>query len=278
MTLLTDYGYRDAFAGVCHGVIAGICPQARIIDLTHGIPAGNVRAGALALAGAIGFIPRGVHVGIVDPGVGSARRAIAAASADGRRFVGPDNGLLWPALDACGGAVEVVEISTSPFTLQPVSATFHGRDIFAPVAAHLAAGVSLAAAGEPIAAAGLVALSLPGPEVAPGRVSARVAGVDAFGNVQLTARGADLEAAGIRLGQRVELSFIDGAAARAAATARYARTFAEVPKGELVIYEDSTGAVALAVNRGSAEARLGVGEDDIVRIARAVRVDEEATT
>ena len=140
ITFLTDYGLEDAFVGVCHGVIAGICPDAHVIDLTHGVPRGNVRAGALMLRGALGYLPVGVHLAVVDPGVGGERRAVAVRTADGRRFVGPDNGLLSLCFEAGGGLAEAVDIGGSSFVLQPVSATFHGRDIFAPVAARLVAG------------------------------------------------------------------------------------------------------------------------------------------
>ena len=148
ITFLTDYGLTDDFVGVCHGVIARVCPQARVIDLTHGVPRGDVRAGGLILQGALPYLPVGVHLAVVDPGVGSDRRAVALGTADGRALVGPDNGLLWLAAERAGGVIEAVDIGRSPFALEPVSATFHGRDIFAPVAARLAAGVALAEVGE----------------------------------------------------------------------------------------------------------------------------------
>jgi hypothetical protein len=279
VTLLTDYGLDDGFAGVCHGVIAGICPQARIIDLTHGIPRQDVLAGALVLAGAIRYMPAGVHVAVVDPGVGSARRAIAVASGDGRRFVGPDNGLLWLALHACGGIVEAVEISASPLRLAPVSATFHGRDIFAPAAAHLAAGVPLSAAGSPLDAGELVALEPPRARVADGILLAPVVYVDGFGNVQLGATNDEIEALGLEPGRsRVELALSVAAAlddaARAhsvtavSATARYVRTFDDARADELIVYLDSAAALAVAVNRGSAAYRLGLKPTDVVRISK----------
>ena len=140
ITFLSDYGLEDEFAGVCHGVIAGICPDARVIDLTHGIPRHDVRAGALVLRSALPYLPRGIHLAVVDPDVGAERRAVAIRSADDRMLVGPDNGLLSLAAQAAGGVVEAVDIARSPFRLEPVSATFHGRDIFAPVAARLGRG------------------------------------------------------------------------------------------------------------------------------------------
>src|SRR5438270_6807937 len=147
---LSDYGLADEFVGICHGVIATICPEARVIDLTHGVERHDVRAGALILRGALPFVPAGVHLAVVDPDVGAKRRAVALRLADGRQLVGPDNGLLWLAAEAGGGVVEAADIARSPLRLEPVSATFHGRDIFAPVAAHLAAGASLTQAGDPV--------------------------------------------------------------------------------------------------------------------------------
>ncbi len=282
VTLLTDYGLDDGFAGVCHGVIAGICPQARIIDLTHGIPRQDVLAGALVLEDAIRYLPVGVHVAVVDPGVGTGRRAIAVASGDGRRFVGPDNGLLWPALQVCAGAVQAVEISASPLRLMPVSATFHGRDMFAPVAAHLAAGVPLSAAGRPLAVDALVVLQRPRATVADGIMLAPVVHIDAFGNVQLGVTRADLEALGFfvelaagtgrattdRLALRVHGASGASGASGGAASARYVRTFADAHGDELIVYFDSGGALAVAVNRGSAAERLGVKATDVVAISK----------
>src|SRR5262249_23086192 len=131
ITFLSDYGLEDEFAGVCHAVIAGICPEARVIDLTHGIPRHDVRAGALVLRSSLPYLPKGVHLAVVDPDVGAERRAVAIRTADDRLLVGPDNGLLSLAAEVAGGAVEAVDIARSAFRLEPVSATFHGRDIFA---------------------------------------------------------------------------------------------------------------------------------------------------
>jgi len=140
VSLLTDYGHEDEFVGVCHAVIRGIAPEVPIVDLTHGIPQYGVRQGAIVLRNSLPYVPVGVHVAIVDPQVGTERRGVAVRTGDGRILVGPDNGLLCLAWEACGGAVEAVDISRSPHRLEPVSATFHGRDIFAPVAAQLAVG------------------------------------------------------------------------------------------------------------------------------------------
>src|SRR5690348_11873981 len=127
ITFLSDYGLTDGFVGVCHAVIAGICPNARVIDVSHGVPRGDVRAGALILRGALPYLPVGVHLAVVDPGVGGDRRAVALRTVDGRQFVGPDNGLLSLCFDAAGGVIEAVDIGASAFASPPVSATFHGR-------------------------------------------------------------------------------------------------------------------------------------------------------
>jgi S-adenosylmethionine hydrolase len=258
ITFLTDYGLDDAFVGVCHGVIARICPTARVIDLTHGVARGDVRAGGLILRGALDYVPVGVHLAVVDPGVGTDRRAVAVALSDGRVLVGPDNGLLSLCFEAGGGVADAVDIGRSPFALQPTSATFHGRDIFAPVAARLAGGASLDEAGEPCDPAGLVRLELPRPRVEGGVVFAHVVYLDRFGNVQLDAR----DELGLRRGQPVAVS-VGGAAWPAA----YGETFADVSAGELLVYEDSDRRLALAVNQGSAVQRLGVSVGAEIRIA-----------
>ncbi len=272
LTLLTDYGLDDGFAGVCHGVIAGICPAARVIDVSHRIPRQDVLAGAVVLAAAIAYLPRGVHIAVVDPGVGSERRALAVQTADGRMFVGPDNGLLWPAMQACGGATKAVEVSESPLRLASVSATFHGRDIFAPVAAHLAAGVELRAAGRPLDPGALVTLELPRARLENGVLLARVMHVDTFGNVALGATERDLECLGAALGQRLELApepHVGGAGQANAAvfTARCVRSFADARGDELVVYLDCNGAVAIAINGASAAGRLVIASGDLVRIS-----------
>lgn len=264
ITLLTDYGVADEFVGVCHGVIAGICPDARVIDLTHGIARHEVRPGAIVLRNALAHLPVGVHVAVVDPGVGGERRAVALALADERILVGPDNGLLGPAAQRGGGVVQAVDASRSPFRLAPVSATFHGRDVFAPIAAHLAAGAALAEAGEPLDPAELVALELPRPRRDGASLVAHALLVDRFGNVTLDAEHAELPGSGLRLGQAVELEI--GGARR---PARYAQAFVDVAPGETLLYEDAHGALALAVNRGSAAEALAIELDDEVGIRPA---------
>ncbi len=260
ITFLSDYGVSDDFVGVCHGVIATVCPQARVIDITHGIPAHDVRAGAVVLREALAYMPRGVHLAIVDPGVGGDRRAIALRLGDGRLLIGPDNGLLWPAALAAGGPEQAVDIGRSRFALQPISATFHGRDIFAPVAARLADGAELAEVGEPCDSAGLTRLELPRPRVEDGTLVAHVLYVDQFGNLQLDAR--DDEVSDIEVGQRVTLRV-----GSRAWEGRRARTFADVDAAELLVYKDSYRRLAIAVRNGSAAQRLALAADGEVRIS-----------
>ena len=166
ITFLSDYGYADVFAGVCRAVIARIAPDAQVIDITHGLPRHAVRQGAVLLAQAVPFAAAGVHLAIVDPGVGTQRRPVAVRVADeDRLLVGPDNGLLSLATERLGGAVEAVDLSSSPHRLEPVTSTFHGRDLFAPVAARLATGTTLSGAGEAIDPASLIRLELPEPRL-----------------------------------------------------------------------------------------------------------------
>ena len=262
VTLLTDYGTDDEFAGVCHAVIHAICPECRLIDLTHGIPRHDVRRGALVLRNALPYAPAGVHVAVVDPEVGTERRAVAVACDDGRILVGPDNGVLSLAWERFGSVVEAVDVSRSPHRLEPVAATFHGRDIFAPVAAHLARGEELADAGERIDPAELTELELPRPRVEPDAVHAPVLLVDGFGNVALGVGHADLAGTGLALGRDVTVEGDGGCF-----SARLVRSFADVAAGEMLVYEDAYRMLAVAINRGDAAAALGVAPDDELRLS-----------
>ncbi|HYM56211.1 MAG TPA: SAM-dependent chlorinase/fluorinase [Solirubrobacteraceae bacterium] len=265
ITFLSDYGHFDEFVGVCHGVIARRCPQARIIDITHSIPRHDVREGALVLRDALAHMPAGVNLAVVDPAVGFARRAVALRTVEeDRRLVGPDNGLLMLAAARLGGIVEAVDIGLSSERLEPVSATFHGRDIFAPVAAALAAGEPLADVGDPLPVEALRRLALPSAHVREGVLAAHVLRADHFGNLILDAAPDQIEEAGIGLGATLSLE-IDGVAY----AGRYASTFADVPPGELLLYVDALQMAALAVNRGSAANHLGVGRDEEL-LVRAV--------
>ena len=256
VTFLSDYGRSDDFVGVCHAVIARIAPETRVIDITHGVPRHDVRTAALMLARALPYAPPGVHLAVVDPEVGAERRGVAIRCAEeGRLLVGPDNGVLMPAAEAFGGAVQAIDVARSQFRLEPVSATFHGRDIFAPVAAHLAAGAALEAAGDPLGVDELTPLTLPEPVLGDGRIEAHVLAVDGYGNVQLDLTHEQIAGSGLKLGRAVAAN---------GERIQFARTFADVAPGELLLYEDAYRVLALAVNRGSAAERLGLGRDATV--------------
>ena len=171
ITFLSDYGYEDEFAGVCRAVIAQIAPGAPLIDLSHGVARQDIRQGAILLANALPSCPPGVHLAVVDPGVGSERRAVAVAAAEGRFLVGPDNGLLSRALERLGGALDAVDLTRSALPPRAGVGDLPRRDLFAPVAAHLALGARLEEAGQPIDPASLTALDLPTPRIGPARSS-----------------------------------------------------------------------------------------------------------
>jgi S-adenosyl-L-methionine hydrolase (adenosine-forming) len=261
VTLLTDYGRDDDFVGVCHGVIRRIHPDAQIVDITHGVARYAVRQGALVLRNTLPYMPVGVHVAVVDPQVGTERRAVALRTEDGRILVGPDNGLLSLAWPRCGGIDMAVDVTRSPHRLEPVSATFHGRDIFAPVAAHLARGAELADAGDQLDEAELLTVQLPEPRLEDGTLVGHALVVDRFGNASLNVDHDDMAGTGITLGNTVE---IEVAGERYLAT--YAQTFADVRPGELIVYEDSYRTLAVAINRGDAAATLALRPDAEVRL------------
>ena len=265
ITFLSDYGYADEFAGVCRAVMARIAPDARIVDITHGLPRHAVRQGAVLLANSLPYAEPGVHLAVIDPGVGSDRRGVAVQVIDGERIlVGPDNGVLALAIERLGGPFAAADLSSSPFRLEPVTATFHGRDIFAPVAARLAAGADFADAGEEVDPASLTRLELPEPRVYPDRVVAHVLYVDRFGNVALNIGHDDLSSTFLRLGHRIALD-----TGRNRITIPFARTFSDVGPGQGLLYEDSVRSLALAVNRESAAEMLGLAADDEVTLSPA---------
>jgi S-adenosylmethionine hydrolase len=279
VTFLSDFGDKDEFAGVCRGVIAKRCPAARVIDVTHGVPRHDIRAGALMLEAALDYLPAGVHLAVVDPGVGieragaadgSARRAIALLSATPEQLlVGPDNGLLWLAVEHLGGVAEAADIGRSPERLEPMSATFHGRDVFAPVAAALACDRAIEDVGEPIDPAGLCHLELPQAHAYEDDLCTHVVLVDRYGNLTLDATAQQLAGIGVEHGDNVEVLRVDGPAGGegAATLARYARTFGDVADGAAVLHEDSRGRLARARKRAAAAALLcaGAGDALIVR-------------
>jgi S-adenosylmethionine hydrolase len=247
---LSDFGLQDDFVGTCHGVIKRIAPQAQLIDVTHGIPAQAVLQGALVLANTLPYMPVGVHLAVVDPGVGGHRRALALRDADGRFFVGPDNGLLLPAAERAGIAA-AHELANPEYALESISRTFHGRDLFAPAAAHLVKGVAIGELGPPIDPEALVRLELPELSFAEGIVHATTLYVDSFGNVALNLTRDDLERVGVVPGTRVEL---DLAGERYYAVA--ARTFADARPGDVILYEDSYRNMSIAISNGNAASML----------------------
>jgi len=260
ITFLSDFGLRDDFVGTCHGVMKRIAPEVEIVDITHGIPAREIVQGALVLANTVPYMPQGVHLAVVDPGVGGPRRALALRDGERRVYVGPDNGLLLPAAERAG-ITDAHEIVNPEYALAPVSRTFHGRDIFAPAAAHLARGLALEELGPPIDPAALVRLELPRAELRPNRISATVLYVDAFGNIQLNLTREHLGDADVHPGSRIELEL---AGQRYFAIA--ARTFSDARAGDLILYEDSYGNVAVAMNGGNAAEMLGARAGQDVRI------------
>ena len=263
ITFLTDFGLQDDFVGTCHGVMKRIAPEVEIIDVTHGIPPQAVLQGALVLANTIAYMPVGVHLTVVDPGVGGPRRPLAIQDGEGRLYVGPDNGLLLPAATRAG-IVAAHELANPKYALETISRTFHARDLFAPAAAHLALGVPLADIGPPIDPEGLVTLDLPEPETSDGAAVATVLYVDSFGNVVLNLTREDVEGIGIALGTRAELDL-----AGENYYAVMARTFADARPGDVILYLDSYGNMSVAISRGSAARMLHASPGQRIRITPA---------
>ncbi|WP_250001656.1 S-adenosyl-l-methionine hydroxide adenosyltransferase family protein [Actinoplanes sp. M2I2] len=253
ISFTTDYGTFDGFVAACHGSIARIAPQVRVIDVTHHVPPADVARGAAVLAQTAPYLPPSVHVAVVDPGVGTARRGVVL-STPGGLLVGPDNGLLIWAAEALGGIEAAHELSSEKWFPSNVSSTFHGRDIFAPAAARLAGGADLTDAGPAIDRDTLVRLPDPVVTVGDGWLEAEVLTVDRFGNVQLAAGGETLRGLGNEL-------MINGMV-----SARRGATFADVGLGDLLVFEDSAGHVAIAVNNGRAVVVLSVQPGDIVKL------------
>jgi S-adenosylmethionine hydrolase len=260
ITFLSDFGLSDDFVGTCHGVMKRIAPEAQIIDITHGIPPTSVLQGALVLSNTIAFMPVGIHLAIVDPGVGGPRRPLALRDREGRVYVGPDNGLLLPAAGRAG--MEAAhELANPDYALESISRTFHGRDLFAPAAAHLAIGVSLAELGPPVDPESLVRLDIPEPSIDGGGIRATLLYTDSFGNIALNLDRDDVAALGLVSGARVELEL---------AGERYyavmARTFADARPGDVILYEDSYKNMSIAINRGNAARMLHASPGQQVRI------------
>jgi S-adenosylmethionine hydrolase len=263
LSFLTDYGLDDGFVAACHGVAARIAPHAAIIDVTHLVPPGDVRRGAAVLAQTVPYLPPAVHVAVVDPGVGTARRGVAVAAGDSV-FIGPDNGLLSWAVTASGGAARAFSLTNRELWLASVTATFHGRDIFMPVAAHLADGTELTATGAEIDVADLVTLPAPERLIRDSVAEGEVLTADRFGNVQLSITASDAAQIGLTPGTTAHIR-----SGRHRLAIPYREMFGAVAPGELVAYADSAGLVAIAVNGGNAAQRLGLPPGARVSIAAA---------
>lgn len=264
ISFTTDYGVDDGFVGVCEGVIARIAPAARILHISHTVPQQDVRRGAAILAQAVPYLPASVHLAVVDPGVGTDRRGIVVVAAEGV-LVGPDNGLLVPAAEQLGGVRAAYELVEPVYQLSTVSATFHGRDVFAPAAAHLTAGVAPANFGPAVDPATLVRIPEPETTVEQGKLATEIRYIDAFGNIQLAATGADLDASGATPGTAAHAN-LSGRSVKATV----GRTFGDAILDGLIVYVDSGGRVALAVNGGSAAADFGgnIGDPVLLLFAR----------
>lgn len=267
LTFTTDYGLEDEFVGVCHGVVKQFAPDVEIIDISHGIPPQDVLAGATVLAQAVGYMPPAVHLAVVDPGVGTARRGIVIGTREGPPLVGPDNGVLSLAVEQLGGAVQAHEIRNRELFLKMPSKTFHGRDVFAPVAARLALGLPPEEVGPKVPVEEIVRLQVPPSRVDDDHVHGQVVQSDHFGNLQLNIHRQDLEGAGIMLGDGMELR-VGGKSY----SVPYCEAFAEVAQGRLAIIEDAYRHITIVVNQGNAARHLEARRGDPVILARAQRM------
>lgn len=265
ITFLSDFGRSDEFVGVVHGVLATLAPESRVIDLTHEVPRGDIRGGALALTRSIQYLPPGVVLAVVDPGVGTARRAIAAETTSGF-FVGPDNGLLSPAVAMVGGATRIVSLENEEARIPSSGATFAGRDIFAPAAALLATGEATIEDLGPEVDPGTVSpLLLPLPDLNGATVTGEAWWVDHFGNVQTNISPDDLAEVGVRAGTTVtvkvgprlhQIPWVDA--------------YGEVGEREALLHVDSSGMIALAVRNGRADETLTIAEGMSVSVVGAM--------
>ncbi len=267
ISFLTDFGGESAPA-TCRGVMWDIAPDARILDLNHNVRKFAVRDGAFLLSRAVPYLPIGVHLAVVDPGVGTARRPVAIRVGRGDLLVGPDNGLLVPAARVLGGAVAAHEITARHLFLPQVSSTFHGRDIFSPVAAHLANGIPIDEVGPPIDIAELVDIALPEPVVGDGALDTVVLFIDSFGNVRLAGQPDDLtRALGSDLTEGTRIRLSGGAIPAGGVDVGWHPTFGDVGPSQPLLYEDADyGGLAVAINQGSAAERFGLEIDTPVRI------------
>jgi S-adenosylmethionine hydrolase len=269
VSLLTDFGTRDPSAGIMRSVVLGIAPEAAIVDISHDVRKYAVRDGALLLWCVVPYTPIGAHVAVVDPGVGTERRPIAIETLRGDYLVGPDNGLLLPAAARLGGVTRAHALENPQYRLPVVSSSFHGRDIFAPAAAHLSLGVPLEFMGPAIDPRNLVLLDWPDPDVYDGLLRTSVIYLDTFGNAKFSALGGHLLNAfpGIGPGDRLWLR-IENASGSLDVAVPWVGTFGHVPPGSPLVYDDSYGRLCIAVNQGSAVELLGLTDNAVVTLTR----------
>jgi S-adenosylmethionine hydrolase len=262
ISFLTDFG-PDGPAPICRGVMLGIAPDAQIVDIAHGVRKYAIRDGAYLLWCALPYMPIGTHVAVVDPGVGTERLPVGIRAGRGDVLVGPDNGLLVPAADRLGGIVEARRLDNRDLMLRVASSTFHGRDIFSPVAAHLAAGTPFETVGPTIPVDSLVAMQFPMPEVDSGLLRTSILYVDSFGNVRLAGEPADLvQAVGdLDDGRALALEISANGGSPISLNATWERTFGRTPVGASLLYQDSFGQLSLADNQGDIAGRLGLEPD-----------------
>jgi len=252
---LTDFGF-DGAAATCRGVMLSICPTAQVIDISHAVRKYAVRDGAFVLRATLPYLPVGVHVGVVDPGVGTDRRPIAIHADRGDILIGPDNGLLLPAADALGGPIEARELANSDLWRPVVSTTFHGRDVFAPTAAHLAAGnASFSDVGPGLSLSALVRLPPVRARAREGAIETEVTYVDSFGNLRLAGGADELAAAFDSLEATRQVRVLVGEVD--IGPAFLVTSFGHAEEGATLLYVDSSGDLALAVNQGDLAARTG---------------------
>lgn len=273
VTFLSDYGLDDHLVGVCKGVIARIAPHARIIDVCHQVRAQDVTMGGEMLAEAWPYLPTGVHLALVDPFSPTQARGIAVRCRDGSVVVAPDNGLASRAWEVAGGVAEAYELADSQLWAKTPSRSFRGRDVFAPVTAHLANGVPLAEVGPRLDPESLVKARISEPTVHGDHVHGEIRMVDHFGNLALNMRRSDLEAAGIQLGDLVELR-----CGGRTSEVPFTLSFGEVPGGRTVVCEDSFRAITIAVNGGRADRHLRAASGEAVVVGRVHRHLGQAAT
>jgi S-adenosylmethionine hydrolase len=270
ISFLTDFG-PDGPAPICRGVMLGIAPDAQIVDIAHGVRKYAIRDGAFLLWCALPYLPVGTHVAVVDPGVGTDRLPIAIKAGRGDVLVGPDNGLLVPAAERLGGIQQARRLENRDLMLATTSSTFHGRDIFSPVAAHLAAGTAFEDVGATLPTESLVGLHFPGPDISEGEFRTSILYIDSFGNVRLAGEPSDLAAALGPLddGRALSIELAGEGTPVGPQAATWERTFGRIPVGSTLLYEDSFGRLSLADNQGDVATRLGlaVEQEAIIRAA-----------